>query len=63
MHYLCGVLAACMRRWDEAERHCEAAIAMNERLGGAPLGGAHAPRLGVDAPRPQRPRRRRAPAT
>jgi hypothetical protein len=35
-HYPCAVLAACLRRWAEAEHHCEAAMAMNERLGARP---------------------------
>ena len=33
IHYWCGLLATCMRRWDDAERHFAAAIAVNERLG------------------------------
>jgi hypothetical protein len=31
-----GVLAAKMRRFDDAERHFEAALAMNERMGARP---------------------------
>jgi DNA-binding CsgD family transcriptional regulator len=34
-HYL-GLLAATMRRWSEAEKHFEAALAMNERTGAKP---------------------------
>jgi hypothetical protein len=32
----CGMLAACLGRWDEAERHFTDALAMNERLGARP---------------------------
>ena len=28
----CGMLAACLGRWDEAERHFSAALTMNERI-------------------------------
>lgn len=31
-----GVLAACMQRWEDAERHFEHAVAMNDRLGARP---------------------------
>ena len=31
-----GVLAACLQRWDDAERHFEHAVAMNDRLGARP---------------------------
>lgn len=31
-----GVLAACMRHWQDAERHFEHAVAMNDRLGARP---------------------------
>ena len=31
-----GLLATTLRRWDEAERHFEAALAINEKQGGAP---------------------------
>ncbi|HZQ38231.1 MAG TPA: LuxR C-terminal-related transcriptional regulator, partial [Dehalococcoidia bacterium] len=31
-----GLLAATMRRWDDAERHFEAALAMNARIGALP---------------------------
>ena len=31
-----GVLAACMQHWDDAERHFEHAVAMNDRLGARP---------------------------
>jgi tetratricopeptide (TPR) repeat protein len=34
-HY-CGLLAACLGRWDDAERHFADALAMNERLGARP---------------------------
>ncbi len=33
---LCGMLAACLGRWDDAERHFADALAMNERLGARP---------------------------
>jgi hypothetical protein len=32
----CGMLAACLGRWDDAERHFAEALAMNERLGARP---------------------------
>jgi hypothetical protein len=32
----CGTLAACLGRWDDAERHFADAVAMNERLGARP---------------------------
>ena len=32
----CGKLAACLGRWDDAERHFADALAMNERLGARP---------------------------
>src|SRR5262249_26682849 len=32
----CGALAAILERWEEAERHFTAALAMNERLGARP---------------------------
>lgn len=32
----CGMLAACLGRWDDAERHFTEALAMNERLGARP---------------------------
>ena len=32
----CGRLAACLGRWDDAERHFADALAMNERLGARP---------------------------
>jgi tetratricopeptide (TPR) repeat protein len=32
----CGGLAAVLERWDEAERHFTAAVAMNERIGARP---------------------------
>jgi len=31
-----GMLAACLQRWDDAERHFADALAMNERLGARP---------------------------
>ncbi len=31
-----GMLAACLHRWDDAERHFADALAMNERLGARP---------------------------
>jgi len=34
--YTAGVLAACMQHWDDAERHFEHAVAMNDRLGARP---------------------------
>jgi tetratricopeptide (TPR) repeat protein len=33
----CGMLAACLGRWDDAERHFADALAMNERLGARPF--------------------------
>jgi tetratricopeptide (TPR) repeat protein len=33
----CGALAACLRRWEDAERHFADALAMNERLGARPF--------------------------
>ena len=33
----CGMLAACLHRWDDAERHFGDALAMNERLGARPF--------------------------
>src|SRR5262249_27204342 len=32
----CGMLAACLERWADAERHFADALAMNERLGARP---------------------------
>jgi len=32
----CGMLAACLQRWDDAERHFTDALEMNERLGARP---------------------------
>jgi class 3 adenylate cyclase/tetratricopeptide (TPR) repeat protein len=32
----CGMLTACLGRWDDAERHFTDALAMNERLGARP---------------------------
>jgi hypothetical protein len=32
----CGMLAACLGRWDDAERHFTEGLAMNERLGARP---------------------------
>jgi hypothetical protein len=32
----CGMLATCLGRWDDAERHFADALAMNERLGAHP---------------------------
>jgi class 3 adenylate cyclase len=32
----CGMLAACLGRWEDAERHFADALAMNERLGARP---------------------------
>jgi hypothetical protein len=32
----CGFLAACLRRWDEADRYFGEAEAMNERIGARP---------------------------
>jgi tetratricopeptide (TPR) repeat protein len=58
--HFCGMLAACLGRWDDAERHFTDALAMNEHLGARPSIVLHPPRLGLDAPRPQRSRRRRA---
>ena len=34
--FSCGLLAACLRRWEDAERHFTDALAMNERLGARP---------------------------
>jgi class 3 adenylate cyclase len=34
--FWCGLLAACLARWDDAERHFGDALAMNERLGARP---------------------------
>jgi class 3 adenylate cyclase len=34
--YPCGQLAACMRRWGEAEQYCDQAVAMNVRIGARP---------------------------
>jgi hypothetical protein len=31
-----GVLAACLQRWEDAARHFEHAVAMNDRLGARP---------------------------
>jgi tetratricopeptide (TPR) repeat protein len=33
----CGMLAACLGRWDDAERHFADALAMDERLGARPF--------------------------
>jgi hypothetical protein len=35
-HFPAGLLATCLRRWEEAERHFEGALAMNERLEARP---------------------------
>jgi tetratricopeptide (TPR) repeat protein len=35
-HLPAGLLASCLRRWEEAERHFEGALAMNERLEARP---------------------------
>jgi len=32
----CGMLAAVLERWDDAERHFDTALAMNERIGARP---------------------------
>jgi len=32
----CGLLAACLERWDDAEPHFNEAVAMNERIGARP---------------------------
>jgi hypothetical protein len=32
----CGLLAACLGRWDDAEGHFTDALAMNERFGARP---------------------------
>lgn len=37
IHYPCGVLAACMHRWEEAEHHFSSALAVDERLGARPF--------------------------
>ena len=56
------MLAACLQRWDDAERHFADALAMNERLGARPYVVRTRRAWAVDAPRPQRRRRRaRAP--
>jgi hypothetical protein len=34
LHFPAGLPASCLRRWDEAERHFEGALATNERLEG-----------------------------
>jgi hypothetical protein len=36
LHFPAGLLASCLRRWDEAERHFEGALATNERLEARP---------------------------
>jgi hypothetical protein len=36
IHYPAGLLASCLYRWEEAERHFEGALAMNERLEARP---------------------------
>jgi hypothetical protein len=36
LHFPAGLLASCLRRWEEAERHFEGAVAMNERLEARP---------------------------
>jgi tetratricopeptide (TPR) repeat protein len=36
MGYSCGLLAACLHRWDEAEQHFRHALAVNERIGARP---------------------------
>ncbi len=59
LHFPAALLASCLRRWEEAERHFEGALATNERLEARPW-VVRTPRLGRDAPRPQRPRRPRA---
>jgi hypothetical protein len=36
LHLPAGLLASCLRRWEEAERHFEGALATNERLEARP---------------------------
>src|SRR5262249_59726992 len=36
MRFPAGLLASCLRRWEEAERHFEGALATNERLEARP---------------------------
>jgi predicted ATPase len=36
MHFPAGLLASCLRRWDDAERHFESALAANAHLGSRP---------------------------
>jgi pentatricopeptide repeat protein len=36
LHFPAGLLASCLRRWDEAERHFARALATNERLEARP---------------------------
>jgi hypothetical protein len=36
LHFPAGLLASCLRRWEEAERHFEGALATNERLEARP---------------------------
>jgi len=36
MHFPAGLLASCLRRWEDAERHFEGALATNERLEARP---------------------------
>src|SRR6185369_11969326 len=36
LHFPAGLLASCLRRWEEAERHFEGALAMNERIEARP---------------------------
>jgi len=36
LHFPAALLASCLRRWEEAERHFEAALATNERLEARP---------------------------
>ena len=35
--YAAGPLASCLGRWEDAERHFEHALAVNERLGARPF--------------------------
>ncbi len=36
LHFPAGLLASCLRRWEDAERHFEGALATNERLEARP---------------------------
>lgn len=40
----CGMLAACLHRWDDAAHHFADALAMNERLGARPRAHRRRPR-------------------